>query len=139
VGPDEGTEYRFGPNKLLLKIGEQSGAKLANMFVSEFPPGGGNPLLHVHNSYEEMFYVLEGEIEYHLGREKVRASAGDSVFVPPGTPHKFENVGSSRAKHVVIVSPSAAMRMIEEQAQAGPELAAQAKILERYDSYLVHD
>ena len=139
VRPDEGTEYRFGPNRLLLKIGAEAGANLANMFVSSFPPGGGNPLLHVHNSYEEMFYVLEGEIEYRLGQESVRAGVGGSVFVPPGTPHKFENVGSGQAVHVVVVSPAAAMRMIEEQAKAGPNRAAQAAILERYDSRLLDE
>jgi quercetin dioxygenase-like cupin family protein len=112
---------------------------MANMFVSEFPPGVGNPFLHVHNSYEEMFYVLQGEIEYRLGSDRVRACTGDSVFVPPGTPHKFVNVGNGRAVHLVVVAPCAAMRMIEELAQAGLDSAAQARVYERYDSVLLHE
>jgi quercetin dioxygenase-like cupin family protein len=135
--PDEGTEFRFGSNKLLVKVGELSGANLANMFVSEFPPGAGNPFLHLHNSYEEMFYILQGEIEYRLGTGSVRASAGDSIFVPRGTPRKFVNVGKTQAVHLVVVAPCAAMRMIEELAHTGLDRTAQAQVYERYDSVLL--
>ena len=91
----------------------------------------------MHNSYEEVFYVLEGEIEYQLGADKVRTCAGDSIFVPPGMPHKFLNVSKDQATHLVVVAPSAAMRMIEELAQVGLDRTAQAEVFSRYDSVLL--
>ena len=62
----------------------------------EFAPGVAFPN-HSHPG-EEIAYVIEGELEYVLeGRPPVRLRAGDSLFIPAGTPHAVRNVGTGKA------------------------------------------
>ena len=47
---------------------------------------------HVHRVQEETFYVIDGECEWHIGEEVVRATPGTFVFIPPGVPHNIANI-----------------------------------------------
>lgn len=67
-------------------------------------PGGSVPP-HVHPVQEERFRVLEGEMELTVGRDKVRAGAGESAVVPPQTRHAFACAGSATAHFTVDVTP----------------------------------
>src|SRR5918992_2341823 len=49
--------------------------------------GGVAP--HVHREHADAFYVLEGEMDFHVAGETVRASAGWFVLSPPGVVHGF--------------------------------------------------
>ena len=52
---------------------------------------------HTHPG-EEIAYVVEGLLEYTLeGRPPVTLKAGESLFIPAGTPHAAKNVGSGNA------------------------------------------
>ncbi len=47
---------------------------------------------------EEIIYVLEGSLEYHLdGESPITVSAGDGLTVPAETVHAVRNVGSGPA------------------------------------------
>ena len=47
---------------------------------------------------EEIIYVLEGSLEYHLeGREPTTLNAGDVLLVPAETVHAVRNVGGGSA------------------------------------------
>ena len=76
-----GDVYRF------LATGQDTSGKYALLeaFVS---PGGGPPP-HVHSREEEGFYVLEGEITFFIGDQRLVASAGMFANMPVGTPHSF--------------------------------------------------
>ena len=50
---------------------------------------GGEPPLHVHAREDETFYVLDGEITFQRGGERIEAAAGDVVFMPRGVQHGF--------------------------------------------------
>jgi len=50
---------------------------------------GGEPPLHVHAREDETFYVLEGQITFQRGHERIDAVAGDAVFMPRGLQHGF--------------------------------------------------
>lgn len=60
---------------------------------------------HVHPQQEEVIYVLEGEIEQWLGREKKILQRGDSVFVPRNTVHATFNDSSHDARILAILGP----------------------------------
>jgi quercetin dioxygenase-like cupin family protein len=81
----------------ILLTGAQTGGRytLIDMLV---PPGGGPPL-HRHD-FEEMFSVLEGEIELTFRGEKQRAGAGSVVNIPANAPHAFKNL-SDRPAHLL--------------------------------------
>jgi quercetin dioxygenase-like cupin family protein len=79
----------------------------------DMAPGEG-PRLHRH-PYEEVFVVLEGDAEFTAGDERLRATAGESIVVPPDTPHLFVNAGEGRLRLVAIhVSPAFDTEWLEE-------------------------
>ena len=65
-----------------------------SLLMIEFPPGAGvDP--HFHERHSDSFYVLEGELEIHLGEEVVTADAGTYALAPPGVVHYFRNVSDA--------------------------------------------
>jgi len=71
--------YRF------LATGEDTNGKYA-LWEAIVPPGGGPPS-HVHSREEEGFYILEGEITFHIGGERIMTTAGMFANMPVGTRH----------------------------------------------------
>jgi quercetin dioxygenase-like cupin family protein len=61
----------------------------------DFAPGASFPR-HTHPG-EEIFYVLEGTLEYEVSEKPLTLKAGDVLFVPAGTVHAARNVGSGPA------------------------------------------
>jgi mannose-6-phosphate isomerase-like protein (cupin superfamily) len=71
----------------------------------EAGPGYEGPGPHFHKRHVDSFYVLEGELEFTVGGETLRAGAGTSVSVPTGVVHSFTNPGSSRARFLNVHAP----------------------------------
>jgi quercetin dioxygenase-like cupin family protein len=62
----------------------------------DFAPGAAFGM-HTHPG-EEIAYVLEGALEYQFeGKPPITLKAGDSLFIPAGTPHAARHVGSGNA------------------------------------------
>ena len=101
-----GDVYRF------LAVGEETNGKYA-LWEALVPPGGGPPR-HVHSREEEGFYVLEGEITFFLGDQRLIASAGMFANMPVGTPHSFKNEGGKPAKMLISVAPAGLEKMFLE-------------------------
>jgi len=68
-------------------------------------PDYEGPGPHYHERHADSFYVLEGELEFRLGDETVRAPAGTSVVVPPGVVHAFTNARPDRARFLNVHAP----------------------------------
>ena len=60
---------------------------------------------HTHGDHADTFYVLEGEVEFTVGDDTVRAGPGTVVCAPPGARHGFRNGGSGRARVLNIHAP----------------------------------
>ena len=114
VPPDGGREIRVGPNTLRVKAAPETGHALVGVFESTMPPGGGFPFAHLHDEYEEIFYVLDGEVEYRLGQVWRTAAAGTTICVPRGVVHAFRNSSPHSARHLVVHAPTAALAAVEE-------------------------
>lgn len=72
--------------------------------VVEVTAGAGRATgLHTDPSHET-FYVLEGEMLFHVDGEELRAQAGTTVAIRRGTPHAFL-VLSETARFLVINAP----------------------------------
>ncbi len=50
-------------------------------------PAGGRTLLHLHRATEELYHVVAGAGIMTLGSESFPVGPGDTVLIPPGTPH----------------------------------------------------
>lgn len=99
------------------------------------PPGGGFPFAHLHDEYEEVFYVLEGEVEYRLGDGWAAAGTGSTICVPRGVVHAFRNSSGRPARHLVVHASAAALELIELVGRTPRD--QWAALFERYDSRLL--
>lgn len=66
---------------------------------------GGEPPPHFHRNEDETFYILEGEIGFHIGDKKFTAKAGESAYAPKGIPHQFSLV-TETAKALLLITPA---------------------------------
>jgi quercetin dioxygenase-like cupin family protein len=85
-----------------------TGKESNNVFFQfeAFVPEGGGPPPHIHSREDETFYVISGNLEILLGDKTHLAKAGDFVYIPRGTVHKFKNIGKEMAVQLVTFSPA---------------------------------
>lgn len=139
---------------MTMKVGAgQSG--IWSAFEAEVAPGF-DVGAHLHEHAEEVFYVLDGELdllafrpaasasgdwrtwESETGATVFRGGPGSFMFVPAGCPHAFFNPGSSPARMLFLVSPAGHEIYLQELAgllAAGgpPDQAAIAALRRRHD------
>jgi mannose-6-phosphate isomerase-like protein (cupin superfamily) len=93
AGPDDG-ERLARPSGLTTTIrAETTEFSLLEMTFDERWEGV-DP--HHHEDHIDSFFVLDGEVEFLLGEETVRAGAGTYVAALPGTTHGFRPAGPAR-------------------------------------------
>src|SRR6476646_9980613 len=68
-------------------------------------PAGFATGLHVHRVQEETFYVLDGECEWWVADQLVRATPGTYLCIPPGVTHNITNVSARPPRVLMTVSP----------------------------------
>jgi quercetin dioxygenase-like cupin family protein len=121
LAPAQGTRLVMGPMTVTYKVtGDRSA--VASTFEVVVPPGW-DVGAHVHSQGEEIFYVLEGELQllafapaapvgpdWHdwssdAGHTIMRGGPGSLAFVPPGCPHAFSNPGPGPARMLFQAAP----------------------------------
>lgn len=65
---------------------------------------GAEPPLHLHVREDEAFFVLDGEVTFMVGLDRVDAGAGDYVFAPRGVPHGFA-AGTPEVRMLILLTP----------------------------------
>jgi quercetin dioxygenase-like cupin family protein len=101
LGPGEG-EPIPGPGRTLHVKAERGEYEITEM---DCGPDFGPVEPHVHEDHTDSFYVLEGEVEFTLGEEVVRAGPGTFFAAPPGIRHGFAIPGPGRARLLNIHAP----------------------------------
>src|SRR5215471_5360573 len=66
------------------------------------PPGWGPPR-HIHSCEDEIFYILDGSYELHVGDERRTVSAGAFAVLPRGIPHGFRNITSVPNRLICVI------------------------------------
>src|ERR687890_444116 len=99
----EGNARWWGGGLATIKAtGKETGDLYSIVEVLE-PPGAQAPF-HLHRKEDEAFYVLEGEVTFHVGEQTIRARPGSFVFGPKGVPHAY-TVDSGPARLLFLLSP----------------------------------
>jgi quercetin dioxygenase-like cupin family protein len=99
----DSTVYRF-PTHVNELVIDRSESTVTEVFIVVLEPGEAPPL-HVHPDTEQVFYLLEGEGELHIGPDggqRFRVRPGDVVRIPPGTWHLIRNDGGVNIRYVSI-------------------------------------
>lgn len=68
------------------------------------PPGGGPPP-HRHD-FEEMFTVLDGQVQVTFREETIVARAGQTINVPANAPHSFTNATDTPSRLLCMCAPA---------------------------------
>jgi mannose-6-phosphate isomerase-like protein (cupin superfamily) len=61
---------------------------------------------HSHADHVDSFYVLEGEAEFVMGDEVVRAGPGTYVAAPVGVVHGFRDAGDGELRMLNVHAPN---------------------------------
>ncbi|HET8662649.1 MAG TPA: cupin domain-containing protein [Micromonosporaceae bacterium] len=122
VRPGQGRKLTTKAQEVTFKVTGAHGS-----FVSVFEvvvPPGFDVGAHTHHRSQELFYILEGELDLLAfepvkrtdewwqdwespdGDRAIRASAGSCMFVPPGCPHAFRNATDRPARMLFQSYPS---------------------------------
>ena len=120
VLPGRGEEIRGpagGPTIIKARGGTTGGAFA--LLENVIPPGEGPPR-HLHRLEDEMWFVQEGAFRFIADGEVLHAPAGSFVFVPRGTEHCFQNIGSRAARILVMFAPAGMERFFEQHAALPP-------------------
>ena len=135
--PGEGKSIRLAGHPMaFLVTGDDT--KHTSMFEWTIPPGFSTGL-HVHRVQEETFYVLDGECDWQVGGERVHATPGTYLFLPPGVPHNIANASDKPARVLMTVSPPGHEHYFEELAETVAQGGAAdpdriASLRARYDT-----
>jgi quercetin dioxygenase-like cupin family protein len=154
VADVDGEELRrvsiVGNNYTILVSGAQTAGHycLIDMLV----PDGGGPPPHRHD-FEEMFTLLEGELEFTFRGKTHTFRAGSTVNIPANAPHVFKNKSGKTVHMLCMCTPAGQEELFlavgfpidsrtspppkptpEEQAEKGKLLAA---LLPKYRTEMV--
>jgi quercetin dioxygenase-like cupin family protein len=69
-------------------------------------PGGFIAAEHVHPKQEERFELTAGTARFRIRGEEGAATAGDTVVIPPGTPHVWWNDGGDELRVLIQFRPA---------------------------------
>jgi quercetin dioxygenase-like cupin family protein len=83
-------------------VDRHDGAPNFEMRRFTIKPGGSIPK-HYHPDIEHEQYVLKGRYKVGIGKEVHEVREGDSIYIPPGTLHWYENTGKQNAEFLCIV------------------------------------
>ena len=100
-----------------------------------FDPGSGvDP--HFHKGHSDSFYILEGELEFHVGDEVFRATPGSYVLAPPNVVHHFRNVSDAPARVLNLHTPGGFARYRRELAELRAQgIEPDTAFFERHDVF----
>jgi mannose-6-phosphate isomerase-like protein (cupin superfamily) len=104
LGPGEGRVYSMGRMRAVFKADlDETETKYS---VSEWwlEPNTHGPGVHSHPE-DHVYYVIEGVLTVFVDGAWANAERGSYIRIPGGTPHDFENRGTSPAGFISLNAP----------------------------------
>lgn len=117
------------PNDCKVSGKDTSGA----MSVFEFT-GVCGWARHIHHDQDEWIYIIEGELEFEVGKgtKQFRAGAGESVFMPRNVVHTWRCIGAKPSKIINVYQPAGQMEdFFREIAKPPKDLITAEQVLEK--------
>ena len=87
-----------------LLEGKDTNKQMA-MFEFMVPAGAKVPVPHYHKAYDETVYGLEGTVTFTVDGKPTDIGPGQTVFIPRGVVHGFNNFGPQDAKALAVITP----------------------------------
>jgi mannose-6-phosphate isomerase-like protein (cupin superfamily) len=67
---------------------------------------GQQTRLHYHRQSEELYHITHGRGRLTLGEETIEVRPGDTICIPPGTPHCILNTGEEALHILCMCAPA---------------------------------
>lgn len=114
--PDKSPKYVFTKNGEGLQVEREhpesgfvykalakgKNSKTMEPFVLEIPPGASRK--PVTSNGDEFIYLLEGEVDFHLGEEVFKLKPGDSLYFEGELPHYSASRSKKTSRMLVLYS-----------------------------------
>ena len=106
VNPSE-ESIDIGPlNIRFLLTGDDSNGS-ASVFEVRVPAGEKLAApAHKNDAYEEILYGIEGVLTWTVDGRPSEVGPGQALCIPRGAVHRFDNLGSTDAKQLAVISPA---------------------------------
>lgn len=94
-----------------------------------------------HHSWDEAYYVVEGEVRFSVNGRDQLVKAGDFLYAPGGTVHGFQGASEKAARMLIFDAPAHAesfFREVEREVKEMPrDLAKVPQIGDRHQIHFV--
>ena len=133
-------EIKVGAMSIRFVIeGEQSAGSIA-AFEFDVPAGAMLPAAHSHDGYDETIYGLEGVVTWAIDGTPTDVGPGETLFIPRGAVHHFDNRGDLDAKALAIATPGVigpdffreVGAILDAAAGGPPDLAALGAVMHKH-------
>jgi quercetin dioxygenase-like cupin family protein len=119
--------------------GEQSAGSIA-AFEFDVPANARLGAPHSHDGYGETIYGLEGVVTWTIEGETTDVGPGETLFIPRGAVHHFDNAGDVDAKQLAIITPGIlgpdffreVAAILDSAAGGPPDVMAIAEVMRRH-------
>jgi quercetin dioxygenase-like cupin family protein len=124
IPPGEGKSVWIGDRELvtLKERGKDTGGRFVLVEVVGLPGSGPPP--HIHHSVDEVYYLLEGELEVLDGKRTFSAKAGSVFHIPRGTLHAWRNATTELARTLLLIVPAGFEGFFEEAGVPATDLSS---------------
>ncbi|MEM6720409.1 MAG: cupin domain-containing protein [Bacteroidota bacterium] len=121
--PNKDATSLFGGLRQLKLSAEETAGDI--YLVEGIMPNGSEVPIHIHTKEDEIFHVLEGEVELILGDEIIRASEGTIIYLPRNIKHGIKTLGDTTARVLNYVIPGQNFEdFFNELQQLGKEVSS---------------
>lgn len=134
---------RYADGYKHIVLGDQQTIKLDGKdtngqytLIEQYNKPGMEIPMHVHDDEDEVFQVLEGQLEVNIGSVVTKLFAGDIVFCPRKVPHSWKVIGHKKARVMLSVFPAGLENMFYELAElpeGAPDFKLVSKICKKYN------
>ena len=122
-----------------LLEGEESGGSVA-VFEFDFPAGTRVAASHSHDGYDETIYGLDGVLTWTVEGDPTEIGPGETLCIPRGAVHQFDNPHAVAAKALAIVTPGIlgpdyfreVAAILDAAAGGPPDYAALGEVMRRH-------
>jgi mannose-6-phosphate isomerase-like protein (cupin superfamily) len=100
-------EFIAGDNSRLKEILNPRKEKLKLTYSLAYAMvGPGKKTLRHRLEYTEVYFITKGRGIMHINKRKEDVSAGDTIYIPPGSIQYIENSGRKLLEFICIVEPA---------------------------------
>jgi quercetin dioxygenase-like cupin family protein len=133
-------QINVGPIAVRFLVeGEESGGSVA-LFEFDVPAGTTVAAAHSHDGYEETIYGLEGVLTWTVEGHPTEIGPGETLCIPRGAVHQFDNPHEIAAKALAIVTPGIlgpdyfreVAAILDAAVGGAPDYAALGEVMRRH-------